>query len=93
MQNIIYATEQEARTYILPSSSQMIFMDPANPIFYVKSTDAFGISTFEIADFKLRPQETTESNSKYITHEDLKAFKDELLSAISSKTQEDIKNG
>lgn len=85
--NIIYATEQEARYYYLPLSSQALFMDPNQPTFYFKSVDAFGQPDFIIADFTIRntnkPAEETP-----LTRADLDALKQELMTMIGG-TQHD----
>lgn len=85
--NIIFATEQEARSYLLPLASQMLFMDPHQPVFYVKTVDAYGQSLFEIGDFTLRPINTPTSSPKYITQDDLKAFKDDILASLADTKQ------
>ncbi len=97
--NIIYATEQDARSYLLPTSTQMLFMDPSAPVFYVKSTDAFGIPSFEAYTFEARtPQtEATQSDpSTPITRADLDALRQELIALLPaqpSQPQEDTNNG
>lgn len=76
--NVLYATEQEARNYYLPLSSQALFMDPSAPTFYVKTVDAFGQPDFLIADFTIR-----ESQSETpLTRADLDSFRLEILSLI-----------
>lgn len=77
--NIIYATEQEARSYLLPTATQALFMDPTSPTFYVKATDAFGSPSFEIYDFVARKSTPNETP---LTRADLDAFKQEILSII-----------
>ena len=85
--NIIFATEQEARSYLLPLASQMLFMDPHQPVFYVKTVDAYGQSLFEIGDFTLRPTHAPTSTDQYITQADLQAFKDDILASLASTNQ------
>ena len=87
--NIIFATEQEARSYLLPLASQMLFMDPHQPVFYVKTVDAYGQSLFEIGDFTLRPMHTQTSSSQYITQDDLQAFKNDILASLASTNQKE----
>lgn len=95
--NIIYATEQEARSYLLPTSTQVLFMDPNTPTFYVKSTDAFGAPSFEAYSFEIRPPLDTPTqtpDTTPITRADLDALRQELTALISPQTQpqEDITN-
>lgn len=86
--NIIFATEQEARSYLLPLASQMLFMDPHQPVFYVKTVDAYGQSLFEIGDFTLRPMHA-QTSSQYITQEDLQAFKNDIISTLANTNQKE----
>lgn len=81
--NIIYATEQEARAYLLPTSSQALFMDPTSPTFYVKATDAFGSPTFEIYDFTARNTPAQDQSPTYATKSDLEALKNEILATLT----------
>lgn len=81
--NILYATEQEARNYYLTPSSQALFMDPSAPTFYFKTVDAFGQPDFIIADFTIRtpqPQSTTP-----LTRADLDTFRSEILALIATQ--------
>lgn len=81
--NILYATEQEARNYYLTPSSQALFMDPSAPTFYFKTVDAFGQPDFIIADFTIRaPQQHTTDNPP-LTRADLDTFKQEILALIA----------
>lgn len=94
--NIIYATEQEARSYLLPTSTQALFMDPTSPTFYVKATDAFGSPSFEIYDFVARTPAQQPDEQNTITRADLDAFKQEILSLIQpqiTQPQEVSNNG
>ena len=79
---INFATEAEARAYLLPPSSRVLFMDPSASVFYVKSTDVFGKPDFVIADFTIRspqsPTPTTSSQS-YITRAEFEEFKAQFI--------------
>ena len=82
--NIIFANEADARTYFLSPSSQALFMDPTDAIFYVKSTDSFGSPTFEKYSFQLiqdTPQ--TQTNETPLTRADLETLKQEILALIA----------
>lgn len=81
--NILYATEQEARNYYLTPSSQALFMDPSAPTFYFKTVDAFGQPDFIIADFTIR----TAQDNPPLTRADLDSFKQEILALITPQTQ------
>lgn len=83
--NIIYATEQEARSYLIPYGTQMLFMDPTAPTFYVKTTDAFGSPSFDIYDFTPRSSSNAETP---LTRADLDSLRAELLALITPQPQE-----
>lgn len=91
--NIIFANEADARTYFLSPSSQALFMDPANPVFYVKSTDSFGSPTFEKYSFQLieDAQQTTSKESP-LTQADLDSFKQEILALLQAQPQGGIQH-
>lgn len=84
--NIIFANEEDARTYFLSPSSQALFMDPTNPIFYVKSTDSFGSPTFEKYSFQRieEPQLPAQSETP-LTRADLESLRSEILSLINTQ--------
>lgn len=81
--NIIYATEQEARSYLIPYGTQMLFMDPTAPTFYVKTTDAFGSPSFDIYDFAPRIAQSSSNAETPLTRADLESLRAEILSLIS----------
>lgn len=80
--NILYATEQEARNYYLTPSSQALFMDPSAPTFYFKTVDAFGQPDFIIADFTIRTTQPPQENPP-LTRADLDTFRSEILALIA----------
>ena len=81
--NIIFANEEDARTYFLSPSSQALFMDPTSPIFYVKSTDSFGSPTFEKYSFQRIDEPIPQSESETpLTRADLDALKQEIITMI-----------
>lgn len=82
--NIIFANEADARTYFLSPSSQALFMDPTDAIFYVKSTDSFGSPTFEKYSFQRVEEPPT--NETPLTRADLDALKQEIISLIGGNT-------
>lgn len=79
--NIIFANEADARTYFLSPSSQALFMDPTDAIFYVKSTDSFGSPTFEKYSFQ-RVDESPQPETP-LTRADLESLKQEILALIA----------
>lgn len=78
--NIIYATEQEARSYLIPYGTQMLFMDPHSSRFYVKTTDAFGSPSFDVYDFT--PAHTTPQAETPLTRADLESLRAEILALL-----------
>lgn len=81
--NIIFANEDDARTYFLSPSSQALFMDPTSPIFYVKSTDSFGSPTFEKYSFQ-RIEESQQSETP-LTRADLDTLRAEIIALIQGQ--------
>lgn len=84
--NIIYATEQEARSYLIPYGTQMLFMDPTSPTFYVKTTDAFGSPSFDIYDFT--PRSSSAQSETPLTRADLDSLRAEILALITPQQKE-----
>ena len=82
--NIIYATEQEARSYLIPYGTQMLFMDPTSPTFYVKTTDAFGSPSFDIYDFTPRSSSNVETP---LTRADLESLRAEILALLTPQQE------
>ena len=87
--NILYATEQEARNYYLTPSSQALFMDPSAPTFYFKTVDAFGQPDFIIADFTIRNQQPTPDNPP-LTRADLESLRAELLALLPQNQPQEV---
>ena len=86
--NIIYATEQEARSYLIPYGTQMLFMDPQSSRFYVKTTDAFGSPSFDVYDFT--PANTTPQSETPLTRADLDSLRAELLALIPQNPPQEV---
>lgn len=76
---INFATEAEARAYLLPPSSRVLFMDPSASVFYVKSTDVFGKPDFVIADFTIRNPQAPTPSPQYITRAEFEEFKAQFI--------------
>lgn len=86
--NIIYATEQEARSYLIPYGTQMLFMDPNSSRFYVKTTDAFGSPSFDVYDFT--PANTTLQSETPLTRADLDSLRAELLALLPQTQPQEV---
>lgn len=102
VQNMIFVSEDEARTYYLPPNSKVLLMSKDKPVFYVKTTDAIGQPTIDTYSFKKEEPVTPSApananapaNSNAITKDDLDAFKAEILALIAQTQQkEDNANG
>lgn len=88
--NIIFANEADAKTYFLSPSSQALFMDPTNPIFYVKSTDSFGSPTFEKYSFqRIEEPSAPLTDETPLTRADLESLRTEILSIIQGGNAHD----
>ena len=81
--NVVYMalvnSEDEARNYPLSPGSSMFLMDSNNQVFYTKSVDFSGISTFKKYQFNEitdAPAEVPANN--YITKEEFEEFKASL---------------
>lgn len=72
---VLVNSEEEARNYSLSPGSSIFLMDSNNSVFYTKSVDFSGISTFKKYQF----QEVTDSKEKatddYITREEFEEWK------------------
>jgi hypothetical protein len=86
--NIIYATEQEARSYLIPYGTQMLFMDPTAPTFYVKTTDAFGSPSFDVYDFTPRSSSTQAETP--LTRADLESLRAEILALLPQNQPQEV---
>lgn len=75
-QNIQYVNGKEsAESYQMAPNSSVILMDSNKARFYVKQTDASGMSTLKSYDFK----ETEEDKpAEYVTKSEFESFKAEL---------------
>jgi len=75
-QNIQYVNgKQSAESYQMPANSSVILMDSNLPRFYMKQTDASGMSTIRSYDFK---ETEAEKPAEYVTKSEFETFKAEL---------------
>ena len=92
VQSIQFVTEDEAKAYIVMPNTSVMLMDAPNNVFWIKSADALGQSTFEkyrfekysdVAVEKEKPKEFDYSN--FATKEDLTGMikKDDLKSILN----------
>lgn len=86
--NIIYATEQEARSYLIPYGTQMLFMDPHSSRFYVKTTDAFGSPSFDVYEFA--PAHSSPQSETPLTRADLESLRAELLALLPQTQPQEV---
>ncbi len=87
IQNMIFVTEEEANRYYVAPGHQVMLMNRDKPIFYVKSSDTFGMATMEQYSFTKIPTAQPQSPTSAVTREDFDAFKQEVLSLLSAQSQ------
>lgn len=83
IQNMIFVTEEEANRYYVAPGHQVMLMNRDKPIFYVKSSDTFGMATMEQYSFSKIPTAQQQSPTSTVTREDFDAFKQEILTLLS----------
>lgn len=88
-----YATEEEIRAYILQPNSQVLAMDREKPLFYIKSTDELGRSSFTVYRFEKatateQTPTATQDLSKYATKDEFKPIFERL-----EKLEKSLKKG
>lgn len=89
LQNLIFVTEEEARSYFIPPNSKVLLMSKDKPEFYIKSTDSLGQYTFDTYTFQKKQQ------PQVVTQADFDAFKQDvltLLTAHTPTTQQEVTN-
>ncbi|MBO7677207.1 MAG: hypothetical protein J6S49_06810 [Erysipelotrichaceae bacterium] len=64
--------KQSAETYQIPANSSVILMDSNLPRFYMKQTDASGMTTIKAYDFK---EAEVEKPQEYVTKQEFEKFK------------------
>lgn len=86
VQNMIFVSEEDARNYMIPPNSKVLLMSKDKPVFYVKTTDTLGQSTFDTYKFeKIQPAPQIDPN--VVTRADLEAFKSELIALLATTAQ------
>lgn len=73
---------QSAEVYTLPPNSEAILMDSNEAIFYLKRTDAAGMSTIRTYKFEEVIPKTTE----YVTKEEFESLRAAYESLIAKQT-------
>ena len=82
--NMVFVSEDEARSYYVPPNTKMLLMDKEKPQFYVKATDTLGQYIIDTYTFKkVEP-------IQQITRDDLDAFKREILALLPTTTNATI---
>lgn len=80
--------EAGAKSYLVAAGQSVLLMDAESSTFYIKSTDASGMPMpLRVFDYKERTQNTHSNQVKYVTHEELKQWTDDLMEKL--KPQED----
>ena len=70
--------KQSAETYPMGANSSVILMDSTLPRFYTKHTDASGIATVKVFDFK---EAAEDKPVEYVTKQEFEKFKANLKGA------------
>lgn len=86
LNNIQFATLDEAKGFVLPPNSQMIFLDKDKQRCYLKTADNNGYSKFEIYNLQKQDADVQETTAQpvppdlsvYAKNENLDALKSEL---------------
>ena len=89
LQNLIFVTEDEARSYFIPPNSKVLLMSKDKPEFYIKSTDSLGQYTFDTYTFQKKQQ------PQVVTQADFDAFKQDILTLLTASahtTQQEVTN-
>ena len=78
--NVVYMvlvnSEDEAKNYMLSPGNSMFFMDSNNSVFYTKSVDFSGISTFKKYEFHEVVEEAAQRvPDNYVTREEFEEWK------------------
>jgi len=76
---------QSAESYQMGPNSSVILMDSEKARFYVKKTDASGISTIKAYDFK---EAAEEKPTEYVTKAEFEKFKANLKGARNESTND-----
>lgn len=85
-QNIQYVNgKQSAESYQLPPNSSVILMDSNIARFYMKKTDASGLSTIRAYDFK---EVEEEKPKEYVTKAEFETFKKNLKGVKNESTND-----
>lgn len=89
LQNLIFVTEDDARSYFIPPNSKVLLMSKDKPEFYIKSTDSLGQYTFDTYTFQKKQQ------PQVVTQADFDAFKQDILALLTHPTpttQQEVTN-
>lgn len=80
--------EAGAKSYLVAAGQSVLLMDAESSTFYIKSTDASGMPMpLRVFEYKEKTQNTHADQVKYVTHEELKKWTEDMMEKI--KLQED----
>ena len=84
-----------ANSWVVQAGRKVFLMDRNANTFYIKSVNPNGMpNPLEIYDYKRREtaQTATESDSKYVTHEELEERLAALKKPVSRRTKKEVEN-
>ena len=83
--------EAGAKSYLIAPNTTVALWDSEAQVIYLKSADASGMPSMKILDYQIREQKQPKSaqisqfeSDKYVTKEELKAYKDALEKRLES---------
>lgn len=91
--------EAGAKSYLVAPNTTVQLWDSENQVIYLKSADASGMPSMRILDYKIREtnqpvmaQGLSQSDDKYVTKEELKAYQDALEKRLQTLSKEELAN-
>lgn len=91
--------EAGAKSYLVAPNTTVQLWDSENQVIYLKSADASGMPSMRILDYKIREtnppvmaQGLAQSDEKYVTKEELKAYQDALEKRLQTLSKEELTN-
>lgn len=91
--------EAGAKSYLVAPNTTVQLWDSENQVIYLKSADASGMPSMRILDYKIREtnppvmaQGLAQSEEKYVTKEELKAYQDALEKRLQTLSKEELTN-
>ena len=91
--------EAGAKSYLVAPNTTVQLWDSEEQVIYLKSADASGMPSMRIIDYKIREanrppvaQNFAQSDERYVTKEELKAFQESLENRFKSLSKEGVGN-